>query len=293
MFSAGNTEAIHAWNRARSRAVWLYLFYHLRGKRRQLLSFEDISSRLGLSHAVYRGVQEVPLNSIIGSEGRYQEFDRAFLPTKNITRDRWLRVAGQTLATIRGGTPPVELFKVGNWYFVRDGNHRTSVARQMGNRTIEAYVYEFSDPIPDDCGDLETFLLNTERTSFYHKTGLGTLHPDSDIQLTLPGGYVELLCQIEQFQDALSKIDQMEIAYGDAVAAWYEMQYEPAVSMIERSGILKPFSERTPADFYVWVMREEDQLRRRFGHTIPIDRALQRLRGFRPFRWLRNLLRRS
>ena len=101
-------------------------------------SFEDLSNELGVFNRVRLGRRVVAVEKIVGSVGRSGDFDRSFLPTRTSLEARWKRVdrayhRGQDL-------PPVRLFKVGDAYFVEDGNHRVSVARYQGVEWIEAEV---------------------------------------------------------------------------------------------------------------------------------------------------------
>src|SRR5512140_1554754 len=106
----------------------------------RLLSYEEVRKRLRLGGAIYRGVEMVPLTAIVGSLNRYQDFDRAFLPVRNETANRWENV---DLAYYQHkDLPPVLLYKVGQVYFVIDGHHRVSVAREQGQEDIEAEVRE-------------------------------------------------------------------------------------------------------------------------------------------------------
>lgn len=88
----------------------------------------------------YAGHKSVPINRIRGSEGRTEDFDDAFYPLHDRLRNRWLsvafvRLAGQDL-------PPVELIHNGGVYFVRDGHHRISVAKALGEAYIDAEVID-------------------------------------------------------------------------------------------------------------------------------------------------------
>ena len=138
--------------------------------------------RLGNPH--FKRLHEVPLDQIIGSVGRYQDFTRTFLPRKNHLRERWAQVEDKVKA---GGLPPVELFKVGEVYFVRDGNHRVSVARTQGALTIEAYVWEYPSLVPlspDD--DLNDLMIKRGYVEFLEMTRLNELRPDQYIEFTVP-----------------------------------------------------------------------------------------------------------
>src|SRR5262249_36062617 len=149
----------------------------------------------------------------------------------------WQRVAAISLDPNQS-LPPIEVYKVGAWYFIRDGHHRVSVAQQTGMRLIEAAVWEYSDLNPTSTEGIETLLVEAEERQFLEQTRLHELRPGGDIRLTSPGGYDEMLCQIDYHQHALQKIDETDISYEEAVTAWYDMLYESTVQLIKRSGVM-------------------------------------------------------
>jgi hypothetical protein len=87
----------------------------------------------------------------VGSEGRFHEFDRAFYPRVARSKDRWLRIDQAHYDDVT--LPPVELIKVGQGYFVRDGNHRVSVARARGHQVVDACVTEIEVGIEERCAE--------------------------------------------------------------------------------------------------------------------------------------------
>jgi hypothetical protein len=104
----------------------------------RMCSFEDVSNELGAFNRFRLGKRVVAVEKIVGSVGRFGDFDRTFLPTRDSLQARWKRVDH---AYHRGrDLPPVVLFKVGDSYFVEDGNHRVSVARYQGVEWIDAEV---------------------------------------------------------------------------------------------------------------------------------------------------------
>ena len=112
----------------------------------QLLSFEEVKSLLGAFNQVYLGMRIVPVEKIVGSVNRYRDFDRTFLPTKASLETKWKRI---DRAFHRGEElPPVSLYKIGEKYFVVDGNHRVSVARYKGTEMIDAEVIEIRSQMP-------------------------------------------------------------------------------------------------------------------------------------------------
>jgi len=136
-----NTQrAVNDFDQARRKATWRDWFSLLTRKKNNLLSLNEIRQKLPMMGQHYLGYQMVSLEKILGSEGRFHEFDRAFYPRAKRTKDRWLKIDRAHYDDVM--LPPVELIKVGQVYFVRDGNHRVSVARVRGHQVIDAYVTE-------------------------------------------------------------------------------------------------------------------------------------------------------
>jgi hypothetical protein len=136
------------FTRARQRAFLHRMKARLRGNpsSTHALSFEEIRKALGVSNKVRLGRRVVPVERIVGSVGRYRDLDQTFLPAKASVEEKWKRIdrvfhRGEEL-------PPVVLYKVGEAYFVEDGNHRVSVARYQGVQWIDAEVVEVRGPIP-------------------------------------------------------------------------------------------------------------------------------------------------
>jgi hypothetical protein len=125
-------SAIDDFARARRRADLEKVVASLTGKSADLLSFEEVRRKVRGVRGNRRILKDVPLDSIVGSVGRYEDFTRDFLPRRDSDKERWARV--ELLANDSAGLPPVDLFQIGDVYFVNDGNHRVSVARQMGTR---------------------------------------------------------------------------------------------------------------------------------------------------------------
>ncbi|MBN1123250.1 MAG: hypothetical protein JXJ17_19415 [Anaerolineae bacterium] len=249
------------WDRARQSALVDDILGVFTRRSADLLSFEDVQSRLRLTQKNYRGIQDVELDRIRGSVGRYQDFTREFLPRNDSMRQRWQRV--DAIAITRG-MDPIEVYQVGETYFVLDGNHRVSVAHQSGMETVQAHVWEYVTPAglsPE--ADLDEVLIKAEYTDFLNKTKLNELRPEQEIVFTTPGRYREIECQIAMYQQVLEQIDQEPIDYFDAVTAWYDMIYTPSVQIIEERGVLKRYSNRTEADLFIWVWEHHEELRDR------------------------------
>jgi len=262
---ANRVGARQRFRQARRQAQIEQLTARITGRDTRLVSFDDIRMELRQRSPLYRGIQEIPLESIIGSVGRYKAFTREFLPLTDSLEERWVGV--DTLATTQGW-PPVELYQVGNVYFVKDGNHRVSVAKQMELATIEAHVWEYSAEITfDPDADMDALFIQLGERNFLEKTGLAERYPEHNIRFTSPGRYTELLAQIEDLRGKLAQIDGEMMAYEEAVDAWHEMVYLPTIQIIQDSTLLTDFAGRTEADLFVWLSQHRERVRAHYGDS--------------------------
>jgi len=231
------------------------------GHNLDLLSFEDIVTKLRLHHTVNLGLQDVPLAQITGSCGRYTDFTRTFLPRRaGRDKERWRQI--YTLATTGQGFPPIDVYKVDQVYFVKDGNHRVSVARELKWKTIQAYVTELPTIFtlePDIQPD--QLLIKEECAQFLEKTQLHKLRPEADIVFTEPGRYSRLLKQISVCRFLLGEGQQDNPTCEEAVIDWYDNLYAPMIEYVKKSGIMKSFPRRTPDDLLAWMVEHQKQLR--------------------------------
>jgi len=259
-----STESSQKFSGARWQAFIKNMLSSLQRKPKSLLPFEEVRSLLKLSHVRDLGVQDVPLDKIVGSVGRYDDFTREFLPRRDDQEDRWRKV--YDLSTSMTGFPPVELLKVGDAYFVRDGNHRVSVARAIDTKTIEAYVTEYLSPVEVSTDDtLDELLIKAGAANFAQITNLDTLRPGHNIRLTKPGRYKYLLEHIAVHKYYREIECQCEISWEEAVMSWYDNVYLPLVEEIRKRNILERFPGRTEADLYAWLVYHRQALEEKYG----------------------------
>ena len=245
-------QSSQEFTKARRQAFIEEWFSFFTGRSNDLLSFEEVKENLKLQDSSYKGLQNIELDKIVGSTGRYRDFTRTFLPKSDLTEERWRRV--DTVAHDIG-YPPIEVFKVGDVYFVRDGNHRVSVARMHGAKTIEAYVVEYKTAVPVNNQDnLDDIILKMERTEFFEKTHLDQIRPEQNLSFTEPGRYrlVEEHIAVHKY---LKEVESnREISYEEAVGSWYDHVYMPLIELIRKREVLKYFPDRTEADLYAWLI---------------------------------------
>jgi hypothetical protein len=139
-FMSVEAQAEADFDRARRRAFYGRVADRVRRGCSQLLAFEEVAESHSAHNRRRLGLRDVEVSKIVGSVGRTAAFDRGFMPRKASVAERWKRV---DRAFHRGlDLPAVRLFKMGDSYFVEDGNHRVSVARYQGVESIEAEVTE-------------------------------------------------------------------------------------------------------------------------------------------------------
>jgi hypothetical protein len=238
---------------ARAKALFREIVALLTGRQNDLLSFDQVASRLRVGGPIYRGVKTVRLDQIVGSVNRYHDFDRAFLPTQTFTADRWQRVSRAWYDDI--SLPPILLYQVGDIYFVVDGHHRVSVAREQGQEYIDAEIRECRVKVPVTVDllpeDLEVLGAKVE---FLERTNLDRLRPAADVTATVLGGYERMLEHIAVHRYFMGLDFKRDVSESEAVEHWYDTVYLPVVGVVSGSGVMEAFPNRTAADFYLWVM---------------------------------------
>lgn len=272
-------------------AVMAELLRPLTGERVDLLPFEAVREGLRLRHLVDRGVQDVPLDRIVGSVGRERDFTRAFLPKDEALRERWEEL--EEIAEGAVGFPAVELYRVGGAFFVVDGHHRVSVARALGAASIEARVREFTSAVTLTGEEtLEEVLGKRNLLELCEVTGLAQESP-TDFVCTLPTGYERLLEHIAAHRYFKGLEWGREPAWPEAVASWHGSVYRPMIGVIRESRILEDFPDHTETDLYLFVMDHLHHLRERYAskEVTPTQAARHFRFFFRPRRDLAEQVR--
>lgn len=269
-------SAVIDFQRARFRA-WLERFLaRLKGRPTELLCYDDVRQAVKAQVARSGGVQDIPLDAIVGSTGRCKDFTRSFLPLLDEDEQRWagVKVATTSLA----GLPPIDVYKIGDVYFVQDGNHRVSVARQLGATYIQAYVTELHTKVPVSPDDrMDDLIAKAEYAQFLEHTHLDELRPDADLSVSVPGQYRELEEHIS-IHRYLMEIERDEpISYEEAVTRWYDMIYLPVVQIIQEQNLLQDFPNRTEADLYLWILEHRAELGKALDRKVKTEVAAKDL----------------
>ncbi len=265
-------KAINDFQSARQKAGIQEVLARVTGKSSQLLSYDEVAKKLKLQIRTERGLHNIPLDAIVGSVGRYTEFTRTFLPRHSEDQQRW---AGVKLAMEKGeGLPPIEVYKVGDVYFVVDGNHRVSIARQEGFDSVEARVIEFQTEVkltpdiqPDD------LIVKAEHADFLNKTRIHETRPNVDLNVTSCCQYDKLMEQIHVSQYILQEEGNKDASLQDAAAYWYDTMYIPLAEAIRDRGLLRWFPNRTITDLYIWISENRAALEEELGWEIQSDIA--------------------
>ncbi len=271
-------SALQDFQEAHLKASLQEALARLTGKSNELLSYDEVAKKLKLRARSDRGIYEIPVNAIIGSVGRYTDFTRTFLPRRPEDQERWARVKAAMEDPVGKGTPPIEVYKVGDAYFVLDGNHRVSIARQEGSKFIEAHVIEVRTEIPVT-PDLQPddLIIKAEYADFLEKTEIKSLIPNVDLSVTAPGQYAKLLEHIEAHRYFMGLDFQRDIPYSEAVGHWYDEIYLPFIEPLRERGMLRWFPDRTETDLYLWVSEHRAMLESELGWSIRPDIAMANL----------------
>lgn len=269
-------SAMENFRTARRKADFEMVISRLQGKSTELLSYEEVRKKLNIQMQRNRGLQEIPLDAIVGSVGRYKDFTRNFLPRHDSDADRWTRVNLAVTGMI--GVPPIEAYKIASVYFVKDGNHRVSIARQLQAVTIQAYVTEIETivPITPDI-DLDKLIIKAEYSTFLKKTSMLENRPNADLAVTAPGKYEDLEEHINVHHYFMGIEQQRDIPYGEAVTHWYDTVYEPIIAAIQAAGLLDNFPNRTATDLYLWTAEHGATLSKSLGWKITPENAAEDL----------------
>jgi len=244
---------------ARFKAFLNHILNTMGGQPATLLSYDEVKEKLHIGGPIYRGVRTVEVRKIVGSLNRYHQFDRAFLPLEDQIANRWQNIDRAFYQEVN--LPPVVLYKVGDIYFVVDGHHRVSVAREQGQEYIEAEVRECSSKVnitPDiKPEDLE---ILGEKVDFIERTGLDRIRTKASIKLTIPDGFERMLEHIAVHRYFMGLDLLRDVSDDEAVAHWYDKVYTPIIRTIRRSGVLREFPSKTEADLYLWVLDRQQYL---------------------------------
>jgi hypothetical protein len=223
----------------------------------EILPFHDVVAALGRSGERDLGLQQIPLDSIVGSVDRTQDFDRWFRPLTEATRERWERLdraqrLGETV-------PPIDVYRIGELHFVKDGHHRVSVAHALRLRTIDAFVTDVATRIDatgiSRRGDL---IIKDLRRVFLDRVPL----PGPalcTILVTSAWSYAVLSETVEAWGFRLMQQENRFLDRATVARRWYSEEFRPVVRMLEQADLI---GERTDAEAYLHLAKQRYQLMR-------------------------------
>jgi hypothetical protein len=275
MGSSEDLQASQDFNKARNKALLSRIQNFMNSEKDTLLSLYDVKKILKPKNEVYRGMKTVPIKLIVGSEGRYRDFNKYFLPRSEFLRARWERVDKAQIRDIP--LPAIQLYEIGGAYFVRDGNHRVSVARAQGVEEIDAEVTSLGTEITITpsmtAEELKGAVIDYEKKLFYEKTRFGELTGDDNLVFTQPGRYDEIYNHIMVHKYYLNQSRDEEIPFAEALVSWYNNVYSPIVKIINDDMLCLNFPGRSPGDLYVWIVSHWDFLKKKNGLSFSLSAA--------------------
>ena len=254
-----------------------------------ILPFEEVARALGRVGERRLGLQVIPLDSIIGTVDRSREFDRGFRPTSPRVRERWQRI---NLAQRKGeAMPPIDVYRIGELHFVKDGHHRVSVAHAFGHRDIEAYVTEVLTQVGADRKiRLRDLPLKSHERLFFERVPLSD-EARQRIHLSDEWRYAALAEAVEAWAFRASQARGQELSRPEAAESWFRDEYEPVVEMLREAQLVPKGVSDTEAYMKVahlrylilrtheWTDDVIDAIRRDLEHPgLEDDTMVRRLR---------------
>jgi hypothetical protein len=260
--------------RARRRRVLARLSALLRfeaGDVDLMLSYDEVVEALGRVAERDLGIVTIAIDSIVGTVDRGKEFDRAFRPMSARVRARFEQIAD---AQRRGTSmPPIDVYRVGELHFVRDGHHRVAVARAQGREEIDARVVEVSTRVPADAsisaGDLP---LKSHERVFHERVPLPQAARER-IALSDSFDFGTLAEGVEAWGFRLVQHDGELVDRAEIAARWFAEEYEPVVAILREAELIG--RRETETDAYLRLSNDRYRLMR--THTWS-DEAIERVR---------------
>lgn len=260
------SQAQSDFNQAYSKAGWQRLFGALTGKNYDLVDYNEVRKRLSNAYNI-PVMKEIPIESIVGTVSRNQDFTRTFLPKLVSDESRWVNV--KLANESPEGVPPIDVYQIGEIYFVLDGHHRVSVMKTVGADYIMANVRVINTEVPLLPTDsVDEIIVKTERQSFIDRTRINELIPDNSIRLRLAGQYPLLYEHIQVHKYFMGVDQKRDVKDDEAVMHWYEDVYLPVVGSIRQMRLLDGFPEKTETELYLWLEDNKAALSEEYGGRI-------------------------
>jgi uncharacterized ParB-like nuclease family protein len=281
-------RAIQDFDSARARAFRRNLRTILTGRAERLRSIEPVLRAAGLDGRSFGGVQEIPVDKIVGSAApdfKAGDFDPGFLPVNRRMRERWTRIYQ---AMVEGDElPPIDVYKVDDNYYVIDGHHRVSVARSIDRPMLSARVINVKTraPVTPET-DLAAQLRAAEYAAFLEATQLHRTRPDARLECSRLGRYDEIMQHIAGHCYFMQTEQHRVVSLQEAAASWYDHVYHPIALAIRAHDVLDQLPGWTEADLYVEITRRWLALSEH-GEPAGPDPAIQALLAAKTRSWWR------
>lgn len=261
--------------KARNKAFINEIQHLLSPEEAKLISLNDVKQMIKPVNETYVGMKVIPIAKIVGSEGRYNDFDNNFFPKSSHLKNRWEHVDEAAIQSIT--LPPIKVYEISGLYFVRDGNHRVSVAKSRGTEFIDAEVVSLQSEIvlkqPDNINDIVKQIINYEKRVFYSETGFGDITDYWCLDFSRTGRYDVIYNHILTHKYYINQQKPEEVTMDQAILSWFNNVYMPLAGVITKKSILRSFPKRTIGDLYVWMVRYWNDLKNKFGTEIPLDKV--------------------
>ena len=278
-------EAESDFARARNKALFNEIQHLLTPEEAAMISLKAVRNLIKTQSETYIGMKVIPINKIVGSEGRYKDFDNQFFPKRSIIRERWEHVDEAVIKDIV--LPPIKVYELGGLYFVRDGNHRVSVAKAKGVEFIDAEVVSLQTEIklsPARTLDgMMKQIIAYEKRNFYFETNFGDITDYWVLDFSTAGQYDVIYNHILTHKYFINQNQKEEIPIEDAILSWFNNVYLPVVTTIQKYKIMKYFKKNTISDLYVWIIKYYDELKKKFGDGLPLDQIVYDIKKEKKF----------
>jgi len=256
-------ESVYDFEKAVNKSKLDRLVSLLRWENPGLLSLYDVTQLIKPEKETYLGLKPIKVNSIIGSEDRFHDFSRAFFPKKKMLKNRWTSIDRANRQSVL--LPPISVYQVGNYYFVRDGNHRVSVAKMMGIEYIDAEIVKLDSKIELKKGmtkrALQKKVVEYERKRFINEYKKQCNLPMDRIKFSTPGLYPEMVQHILVHKYYMNLNITEEIPFSVAADDWYTEIYLPITEEIETQKLMSFFPGKTESDLYMYLVKHWDYMK--------------------------------
>ena len=278
-------EAESDFARARNKALFNEIQHLLTPEEAAMISLKAVRKVIKTQSETYIGMKVIPINKIVGSEGRYRDFDNQFFPKRSIIKERWEHVDEAVIKDIV--LPPIKVYELGGLYFVRDGNHRVSVAKSKGVEFIDAEVVSLQTEIKlspaRTLNGMMKQIISYEKRNFYFETNFGDITDYWVLDFSTAGQYDVIYNHILTHKYFINQNQTEEIPMEDAILSWFNNVYLPVVTTIQKYKIMKYFRKNTVSDLYVWIITFYDELKKKFGDGLPLEQIVHDIKREKKF----------